>query len=153
MKKYLLPLLFFFCAFAPHRAIETPAMQVAIIVNKDNPIEKLSVTEVRLLWMRRGAQKNWPTLKTLVLPTDRKGSCAEKSLFYKSIVKLSESETDSYFAAKQYQAAETPPVKFNSDKDIIQYVIDNKAGLGYINIASLKDGEKDLVKMVCLVSD
>jgi len=138
---------------APHASIEKPAVQLAVIVNKDNPVEKLSVTEVRLLWMRRGSQKNWPALKSLVLPTDRKVACAEKSLFYKLVVKLSESETDSYFAAKQYQSAENPPLKFNSDKDIIQYVTDNKAALGYVNLASLKDDEKALIKIVCLVSE
>lgn len=130
-----------------------PATELVIIVNKDNPIEKLSIPEVRLYWMRRGTQKMWPTLKTSVLPADRKGSCKEKDIFYKAIIKLSVAETESYFAAKQYQSAETPPVKLATDNDVIQYVADNKAGLGFVNLASLTDAVKQSVKVVCTVSE
>jgi ABC-type phosphate transport system substrate-binding protein len=132
---------------------DKPATELVVIVNKDNPVEKLSVPEVRLYWMRRGIQKTWPTLKTTVLPVDRKGTCPEKSIFYKSIIKLSESETEAYFAAKQYQSAETPPVKLASDNEVIEYVADNKAGLGFVNLASLSDATKRSVKIVCTVSE
>jgi ABC-type phosphate transport system substrate-binding protein len=126
--------------------------ELAIIVNKDNPIEKLSVPEVRLYWMRRGTQKNWSTLKTMVLPTDRKTSCAEKTAFYKSIIKISEAETDAYFSAKQYQGGENPPVKFATDREIIQYVTENKAALGFVNVASLTNDNKAGIKVVCSVA-
>jgi ABC-type phosphate transport system substrate-binding protein len=130
-----------------------PATELVVIVNNDNPIEKLSIPEVRLYWMRRGTQKMWPTLKTTVLPVDRKGACTEKTIFYKSIIKLSEAETESYFAAKQYQSAETPPIKLATDRDVIQYVADNKAGLGFVNLGSLSEAVKQSVKVVCTVSE
>ena len=135
------------------KVLVKPATELVIIVNKDNPIEKLSIPEVRLYWMRRGTQKMWPTLKTTVMPVDRKGACTEKAVFYKAIIKLSEAETESYFAAKQYQSAETPPVKLASDHDVIQYVADNKAGLGFVNLASLSEAQKQSVKIVCTVSE
>lgn len=133
--------------------VAKPATELVVIVNKDNPIEKLSVPEVRLYWMRRGTQKTWPSLKTTVLPVDRKGSCLEKTIFYKAIIKLSEAETESYFAAKQYQSAETPPVKLASDQDVNQYVADNKAGLGFVNVSSLSEAAKQSIKVVCSVTE
>jgi ABC-type phosphate transport system substrate-binding protein len=153
MNKILSSLLLVAGLAVPLRSIENPSMQLAVIIHKDNALEKLSITEARLYWMRRGTQKNWATLKVMVLPVDRKGACAEKALFYKHVIKLTEAQTDSYFAAKQYQGAENPPVKLNSDREVIQYVADNKAGIGYVNLASLKDDDKNLVKVVCVVSE
>ncbi len=137
-----------------HSISKSPAaLELAIIINKDNPIEKLSITEVRLYWMKRGTQKSWPGLKTTVLPVDRKGNIAEKSLFYKLVVKLSEAEVDSYFAAKQYQNSESPPVKLNSDKEVIQYVADNKGAIGFVKTASLTDELRSQVKLVVSISE
>ena len=153
MNKILSSLLLVAGLAVPLQSIENPSMQLAVIIHKDNALENLSITEARLYWMRRGTQKNWATLKVMVLPVDRKGACAEKSLFYKHVIKLTEAQTDSYFAAKQYQGAENPPVKLNSDREVIQYVADNKAGIGYVNLASLKDDDKNLVKVVCVVSE
>ncbi|MBS1554662.1 MAG: hypothetical protein JSU09_07030 [Bacteroidetes bacterium] len=153
MNKILFFIAFAISIAAPLQSIEKPGVELAIIVNKDNTLDKLSITEARLYWMRRGAQKNWASLKTIVLPVDRKGASMEKAMFYKLVVKLSESETDSYFAAKQYQSAENPPVKFASDREIIQYVADNKAAIGYVNIASLKEEDRSQVKVVCVVAE
>ena len=128
-------------------------LELAIIVNKDNPIEKLSITEARLYWMKRGAQKAWPGLKTNVLSVDRKGTSAEKTLFYKVLVKLTEAEADSYFAAKQYQSNEASPVKLNSDKDVIQYVADNKGAIAFVKASSLTGEALSQVKVVTTIKE
>lgn len=128
-------------------------LDVAIIVNNNNPVEKLSVTEVRLFWMKRGTQKVWPGLKTNVLPVDRKGSSPEKTLFYKIVVKLTEAEVDSYFAAKQYQSNEAPPVKLNSDKEVLQYVTDNKGAIGFVKASSLTSEWISGVKVITPIKD
>lgn len=143
-----------FFLFTNQTVSKSPAaLELAIIVHKDNPIEKLSITEVRLYWMKRGTQKSWPGLKTTVLPVDRKGNIAEKSLFYKLVVKLSEAEVDSYFAAKQYQNSESPPVKLNSDKEVIQYVAENKGAIGFVKTASLTDELRSQVKLVTSLTE
>jgi ABC-type phosphate transport system substrate-binding protein len=148
----ILSLIFF---LSPNHTISKspPALELAVIVHKDNPIEKLSITEVRLYWMKRGTQKSWPGLKTTVLPVDRKGNVAEKTLFYKHIIKLSEAEVDSYFAAKQYQNSEPPPVKLNSDNEVIEYVANNKGAIAFVKASLLTDEIRSRVKLVTSISE
>lgn len=129
------------------------AIELSVIVHKDNPIEKLSITEVRNYWMRRGAQKAWPALKTSVMPVDRKGASNEKGMFYKKVVGLAEADVEAYFAAKQYQSAESPPVKMGSDREVIEYVSANKGALGFVNSATLSAEDRQAVKVVCAVAD
>lgn len=124
--------------------------EIAIIVNSENPVDKLSITEARNYWMRKGAQKIWPGLKLSVLPVDRKNACDEKTIFYTKLVGLAEADVESYFAAKQYQNAEKPPVKFSTDSDIINYVAENKAALGFVATQSVKGDVK--VKVVLTVA-
>jgi ABC-type phosphate transport system substrate-binding protein len=149
MKKIIL--LLAFLALQISHGQKPPALELSIIVHKDNPVEKTSITEVRNYWMRRGAQKAWPILKTTVLPVDRKSTTPEKAVFYKKVVALSEADVEAYFAAKQYQSAESPPVKTATDRDVIQYVSDNRGAIGFINSGSLTDADKQAVKVVCLV--
>lgn len=136
-------------AFAPTHSTQT--LEVVVIVNGSNPTEKLFPTEVRNYWMRRGTFKSWSSLKTTVLPVDRKGKSPEKATFYSKIVALNEADVEAYFAAKQYQNAETPPVKFASDKDIISYVAENRGAIGFVNASSLTDETMPKVKVVCRV--
>lgn len=125
--------------------------EIVVIVNSANPADKLSATEIRNYWMRKGVQKTWPSLKTDVKPVDRKNKSAEKTLFYNKLIGLSEVDVDSYFAAKQYQNAENPPVKFTTDEEIINYVSENRGAIGFINKASLAEGKN--VKVVFSIAD
>ena len=139
-------------SFAP-RNEKMAAVEVVVIVNGENPIEKLFPTEIRNYWMKRGTFKAWTSTKAVVMPVDRKGQSPEKSLFYKKIISLSEADVESYFSAKQYQNAENPPVKFSSDREIIDYVSENKGAIGFVNAASISSDTKVKVKIAYTIAE
>src|SRR6185369_457164 len=67
----------------------TPAanIEIAIIINDSNPVEKLNGELVKNYWLRRFV-KRWKETNTGILPADRKNKCVERDTFYKHILGL-----------------------------------------------------------------
>ncbi len=147
MKKLiiLLPLLFvMLTAFAP------AATEVAVIVSKENSVDKLTAGEVKLYWLRK-IKKRWPDLNKNIKPVDRKTKCAEQDAFYSKVLGMSASDVETYFTQKQYESAEKPQDKFPSDASIIDFVAEEAGAIGFVNIASLSAEAKAKVKVVLIV--
>lgn len=142
----LATLLFFtLSAFAPAAGPE-----LAIIVNKENPVDKLSAGEVKLYWLRK-IKKRWPELNKNIKPVDRKSRNAEQDAFYETILGMSAADVETYFNARQYESGEKPQDKLPSDDAIIQFVSEEAGAIGFVNTASLTPEAKAKVKVVLIV--
>ena len=147
MKKIiiLIPILFLtLSAFAP------AAPELAIIVNKENTVEKLTAGEVKLYWLRK-IKKRWPELNKNIKPVDRKSGNPEQEAFYSKVLGMSASDVETYFSQKQYESAEKPQDKFASDAAIIDFVAEEAGAIGFVNVSSLTADAKSKVKVVLLV--
>lgn len=132
-----------FCSFtqkAPHGA------GIAVIVNKDNPVNELSASEVKLYWLRK-IKKRWPEINKNIKPADRKNKCPEQETFYHKVLGMSAIDVETYFIQKQYDNAEKPQDKFNNDADIIEFVASEPGAIGFIN----KNSVNSSVKVVLMV--
>ena len=154
MKKILfIALLIALSTNSPIVGNASPAgIELAVILNKENPTEKLNPAEVKDYWLRRGAKKKWRISNALVMPLDRKAKCPEKELFYSKVLTLSVDDVEAYFAAKQYQSAEAPPEKLATDKEVIEYVSNHPGAIGFVNKNSLTGDLSSTVKTVCLIA-
>ncbi|HEY4798537.1 MAG TPA: hypothetical protein VII99_05610 [Bacteroidia bacterium] len=130
---------------------------IAVIISSDNPIAfkdnpTLSVNEAKSFFLRKN-KKVWPETNKNILPADRKKSCAEQDVFYSKVLNMSASEVETYFIEKQYQNGEEPPVKFSSDKEVINFVGDEIGAIGYVNVNSLTTEAKTKVKVVLVINN
>ncbi len=128
----------------------TPDQSVLIIVNKDNPIEKLSMAEVKLYWLRK-VKKRWPEINKNIRPVDRKNKSSEQESFYKKVLKMEANDVEAYFNQRQYESAEKPQDKFSNDRDIVQFVSEQEGSIGYINANYLDSDLKSKVKIVAKI--
>ncbi|HZX74493.1 MAG TPA: hypothetical protein VFE57_08740 [Cyclobacteriaceae bacterium] len=145
LKLIILQLLFIsLTAFAP------APTEIAIIVNKENNVDKLSSGEVKLYWLRK-IKKRWPDLNKNIKPADRKSKCAEQDAFYSKVLSMSASDVETYFTQKQYESAEKPQDKFASDSDMINFIAEEAGAIGYVNTASLTAEAKAKVKVVLII--
>jgi hypothetical protein len=133
--------LFIMSAFAPAEE------KIDVIVNSQNVVTQLSISEVRIYWMRR-PKKRWEGSDKNIKPVDFKGDTPAKKQFYKIILKLSESDVENYFTAKQYQSGELPPAKLDSDKDVIGYVGSEIGSIGFVRHNTLSEEDLKKVKVV-----
>lgn len=131
-------------AFAP------AGTELAIIINKENPVEKLTAGEVKLYWLRK-IKKRWPELNKNIKPVDRKTKSAEQDAFYSKVLGMSAADVETYFNAKQYESGEKPQDKLGSDADIINFVGEEAGAIGFVNAASLTPEAKAKVKVVLVV--
>jgi ABC-type phosphate transport system substrate-binding protein len=126
--------------------------EIAIIVNKENPIANLSNSEAKLYWLRK-IKKRWPELNKNIKPVDRKGKCAEQDAYYSKVLGMSASDVENYFTQKQYESAEKPQDKFANDAAIIDFVAGEPGAIGFVNVASLNAEAKSKVKVVLTIND
>lgn len=133
-------------SFAPAPA----ATEIAIIINKENPVDKLSASEVKLYWLRK-IKKRWPELNKNIKPADRKTKSAEQDVFYTKVLSMSAADVETYFNAKQYESGEKPQDKFPSDAALIDFVGEEPGAIGFVNMASLTAEAKAKVKVVLVV--
>lgn len=131
-------------AFAP------AGPELAIIINKENPVEKLTTGEVKLYWLRK-IKKRWPDLNKNIKPVDRKTKNADQDAFYAKVLGMSASDVETYFNAKQYESGEKPQDKFGSDAAIIDFIAEEAGAIGFVNIASLTPEAKARVKVVLIL--
>ena len=146
MKKFLIVipfLLIVLSAFAP-------ATEIAIIVNKENTLDKLTVGEAKLYWLRK-IKKRWPDLNKNIKPVDRKSTNPEQDAFYSKVLGMAAADVETYFSQRQYEAAEKPQDKFNSDAAIIDFVAEEAGAIGFVNTASLTAEAKGKVKVVLII--
>jgi ABC-type phosphate transport system substrate-binding protein len=140
-------LILFVCSSFTALVAPLPAPAMLVIVNANNPIEKMPASVVRIFWLRSG-KKKWPTSNKGIKPVDRKVKCAEKDAFLSQVVQMSSDNVEKYFSAKQYQYAETPPDKFTADSEVIDFIGREEGAIGYISKSSLTADNAAKVKVV-----
>lgn len=138
----------FLASFAPHP--NAPKVEIAIIINAANPVNKMGADFVKNYWLRRFV-KRWKETNKGILPADHKSKSAEQDLFYNTVLGLPSDAVESYLSARQYQSGDKPPEKFASDADIINFVGNEVGAIGYVNAASVSTDNKN-VKVILLVS-
>lgn len=147
MKKifFLAPALFvMLTAFSP------APTDIAIIVNKENTVDKLSSGEVKLYWLRK-IKKRWPDLNKNIKPADRKSKNSDQDTFYSKVLGMTASDVETYFTQKQYESGEKPQDKFASDAAMIDFVSEEAGAIGFVNTASLSPEAKAKVKVVLVI--
>ncbi|MCB0489019.1 MAG: hypothetical protein R2820_15700 [Cyclobacteriaceae bacterium] len=147
MKKllFIIPLLAVVLA-----AFRPAGTEIAVIINKENVVDKLTEGEVKLYWLRK-IKKRWPDINKNIKPADRKSKCEEQDSFYEKVLGMSSSDVETYFTQKQYENAEKPQDKFASDSAIIDFVAQEVGAIGFVNVSSLSADAKSKVKVVLIV--
>jgi ABC-type phosphate transport system substrate-binding protein len=126
------------------------SVELAVIVNPENPITSISESEAKLYWLRR-VKKRWPEINKNIKPADRTTSCPEQNAFYSKVLKMSVIDVENYFSQKQYESGEKPQDKLLSDAAIIDFVSREPGAIGFVNVNALTAEAKTKVKVVLLV--
>jgi hypothetical protein len=125
-------------------------VEIAVIVNANNPANKMGTEFAKNYWLRRFV-KRWKETNKGILPADRKGKGPEQDLFYTHVLGLPAAAVESYLTARQYQTGDNPPQKFATDAEMIAYVASEVGAIGYVNASSISGDEKS-VKVVLQIS-
>ena len=125
-----------------------PDDNLVIIVSSKNPIGTLTPSQAKDIYLRK-ASKRWKEMNVNIIPLDVRGESESKNTFLSKVLQMSKVEMYRYFAEREYQNQEQPPIRLYSDTDIIKFVQENSSAIGYVMNSSIADATG--VKIICSV--
>src|ERR1035437_2686871 len=104
---------------------------LVVIVNINNSTDKLTKSEVKLIYLRK-ITKRWNSINKNIIPIDRKDSPEIRKDFLNSVLGMSEDEVERYFTEQTYKYEDLPPLQLGSDAEVIDFVGKNIGAIGYV---------------------
>lgn len=122
-------LLFLLCAtFAPK------SHSVTFVVNKDNPLNSISKSELSKLFLKK--DRYWPN-GALVRFIDREKGLSEREYFIQNVLEMSQRELDQYWVGKKLYAGDSAPLQAESDAMALRLVDQLEGGISYVSDPAL----------------
>ncbi len=115
-----------------------------VIVNAGNGVTSLSHRDVSKLFLKK--QTTWPS-GVVVSPVDQVESAAIRVAFTDQIHKRPLTVLQKYWLKQAFSGTSVKPDEKSSDSDVINYVAENKGGIGYVSAGTELP---DTVKVVTL---
>ncbi len=137
----LIHLVFAFCLLATCAHAD-----IAVVVNLQNPVKKMSKQQITDLFMGRYVAF---ADGTIALPLDLPVKSAVRNAFYKSITGKSVAQINAYWSKLIFSGRATPPRIAPEEREAINMVANNKNAIAYIDIKYMTPK----VKIVYLVKD
>jgi ABC-type phosphate transport system substrate-binding protein len=126
-------------ATAARPARSAAPVEIAVVVNAENPLTTLSAEDVRAYYMKR--KSSWPNGEK-IRPVDVEADNAARVLFVTQVLKTTPSDLERHWLEIKYRAAESPPKRMSDDEGVIKYISAFKGGIGFVE-ASAADKLKD----------
>jgi ABC-type phosphate transport system substrate-binding protein len=130
---------------------DKPGDAIVVIVNKENPINSLTASEVKLYYLRK-IKKRWPGINKNIRPAELKRKNPERDVFYKTILGMIDDEVVQYFMNKQIQNAEPPQDKFFTEAELINFIADEPGAISYVKESSLTPEMMARIKIVYTIT-
>lgn len=124
------------------------SQDLAVIVNRDNPLNTLSKQQLVDLFM--GRSPYFPC-GCAVVKLDAPSASMVRKAFYHSLVGMSLNEVNAYWARLMFSGRATPPMQVHQEQDIVKLVADNSNAIGYVPKDTYGDSNND-VKVVFVLS-
>ncbi len=130
LKLILLTLLF--CSISVRGL--TADSDVVVVVNKNNPTQAMTRSEVIDLFM--GRYVAFPN-GSKASPLDLNGEQDLKRNFYQSLVGMSLARVNSYWSRIKFTGRVRPLLSKSNEEDVIKYISHSKDAIGYVSRAKL----------------
>jgi ABC-type phosphate transport system substrate-binding protein len=120
---------------------DVSAEDLLVITNRSVPVTELTKGEIKQIYL--GQTKMWSNGVKVAFSKLGKGDVSQK--FIKEYVEKNESMYDRYWKKKVFTGGGKPPVAFDKEKDLVEYVESTKGAIGYVSSPAYTDKVKILV--------
>jgi ABC-type phosphate transport system substrate-binding protein len=110
-----------------------------VIVNPSNPATTLDQTFVADAFLKKIAQ--WPNDQA-IRPADLLSSSPVRRSFTEGILRRSIEAVKGYWQQRIFSGRDVPPPEFESDDDVVRYVLKYGGGIGYVSPTASLNGAK-----------
>lgn len=116
----------------------TVAADLVMIGNRSVPVSELSASDIQNIYL--GKKKVWGNGMKIELAVLGSGPVTDK--FLKDYVKKNSNTFDTHWKKQLFTGVGKPPVKFEKEKDLVEYVSSNKGAMGYVSSQSVSENVK-----------
>lgn len=116
------------------------ADDLIVIANRSVPVALLTENEVKMIFL--GKTKIWENGLKVNIVMQRDKEITER--FLKHYVKQTPSKFNNYWEKQGFIGGDNPPLSFEREKDLVQYVSETRGAIGFINSKSYTDNLKIL---------
>jgi len=109
---------------------------IVVVVNVNFNAEQISQKKLRKLWL--GKSRKLENVGRIII-VDQDINNAITKQFYKIIIKKERKQVKAYWAKLAFIGKGYPPKTLIDDKDVIEWIQNNKNGIGYIDSNSITD--------------
>lgn len=102
---------------------------LVVVVNKSNPIESLSKSELIDLFM--GKYVAFPN-NSRAIPVELEGDHQQKIDFYKKLVGMPLSSVNAYWSRLRFTGRKRAAIFKENEDELIAFIIANKQAIGYV---------------------
>ncbi len=132
---HTLAIALFMLCIASVQAVEP----LAVVVNKANPVDKLTRSELIDLFM--GKYVAFPD-DSKAMPVELKGEHDIKVNFYRNLVGMPLSRVNAYWSRLRFTGRKRVAVFQSNEAELIDYIIANEQAIGYVPQSLLTDDLK-----------
>jgi ABC-type phosphate transport system substrate-binding protein len=125
-----------FCLFVSK---SVTALELVVVVNKNNDIESLTKKQVIDIYM--GRYQSFPN-GTPAKPIDHPIDSDYKRTFYIELVNLSENRLKSYWSRLLFSGRARPPLETQSPDDVIQLLKEDHTSVAYLPKSAITEEMK-----------
>jgi ABC-type phosphate transport system substrate-binding protein len=131
MKRFLLISMIVAAGAAP------AAYPFLVVVNEANPIVSLSPDELSDLFLKKSSR--WSD-GSLVLPVDQGEDSHIRESFNREVHRKSAAAVRAYWQQRIFSGRDVPPPEKRGDAEVIAFVRNNPAAIGYVSAAASTSG-------------
>ena len=141
------------CWMASVTPVEAAGDPIVVIVNNANPVDNLSIGELKKLFL--GDRSRWDTGKA-VAPVMLAPGAPERAAFLKIVCGMNYADLGKYFLQAAFTGkSATPPKEVSSAAALKSFVASSPGGIGFIKASDLPAGDTTVkaVKVDTVASD
>jgi ABC-type phosphate transport system substrate-binding protein len=132
MKRILLSALF--CAAGlSSTAVRADKLQLAIVVDKENPKTEITVEELRAIFL--GKQKDWSN-GTRIVPLDLEPGSPERELFNALVLEMEQPEVERYWVDQRMRGSSGAPRVAPTPGSVVKLGGRVRGLIGYVPLAA-----------------
>jgi ABC-type phosphate transport system substrate-binding protein len=136
--------------FKPTFLFAENSEDIAFIVNVENPVNEINVSEIRDFYFKR--KKQWPNGESVRF-IDRNTEGKLRNYFLKYVLRKSKSDVELYWIGQKLYTGDSAPLRETSESNTIQFVATFKGAIGYVSATAVLPDKVKVIKTTGLKED
>jgi ABC-type phosphate transport system substrate-binding protein len=109
------------------------AEEYLVVLNPANPVSSMNKAQIADMFLKK--TKKWDNGWN-VMPVDQKTESAVRDNFSKDVIGRSARQCTNAWQQKLFSGQGVPPMRKNSDADVLDYVKANQGAIGYVSASA-----------------